>query len=192
MNRKKVNKKFKKNKYRLIIWIVALLAVFLVIVAIRKYNIEKEIAKYDNEILIVKGNGDQLESVTIKELRKSSGETKVFAINNGLEKIEIEGVPLEKIFAKLSFNLKDSAVLFIEDNDGIIKKIPMSSALEPERVYLVYKINKTPVYDLSKSYGKMLIIDTNQDSSSSWITNVKTLDIQWYSHYKVSIFILFN
>ena len=54
----------------------------------------------------------------------------------------------------------------------------MSAALEPERVYLVYKMDGEPVFDISQNYGKMLIIDTNAESTTSWVNDVKTLDIE--------------
>lgn len=61
---------------------------------------------------------------------------------------------------------------------AIKKRISMSAALEPERVYLVYKMDGEPVFDISQNYGKMLIIDTNAESTTSWVNDVKTLDIE--------------
>ncbi|MBM0045771.1 hypothetical protein [Anaerococcus sp. mt242] len=178
MDRRKVNRKLKKNKYRIIISIVAILSIILIAAFIHKKNIESAIAKYDNEILIVKGNGDQLDSLTLKEIRKSGGEKKTISINNGLEKVDIEGVSIDKIIGNLNINLKDRAVMLIEDNDGNQKRLSMSAALEPERVYLVYKIDGSPVFDLNQRNGKMLLIDTSADSSASWVRNVKTIDIE--------------
>ena len=178
MDRRKVNRKLKKNKYRIIISIVAILSIILIAAFIHKKNIESAIAKYNNEILIVKGNGDQLDSLTLKEIRKSGGEKKTISINNGLEKVDIEGVSIDKIIGNLNINLKDRAVMLIEDNDGNQKRLSMSAALEPERVYLVYKIDGSPVFDLNQRNGKMLLIDTSADSSASWVRNVKTIDIE--------------
>ena len=178
MDRRKVNRKLKKNKYRIIISIVAILSIILIAAFIHKKNIESAMAIYDNEILIVKGNGDQLDSLTLKEIRKSGGEKKTISINNGLEKVDIEGVSIDKIIGNLNINLKDRAVMLIEDNDGNQKRLSMSAALEPERVYLVYKIDGSPVFDLNQRNGKMLLIDTSADSSASWVRNVKTIDIE--------------
>ena len=69
MDRRKINKKLKKNKYRIIISSIAILSIILIGAYIRNRNIENAIAKYDNEILIVKGSGDQLDSLTLKEIR---------------------------------------------------------------------------------------------------------------------------
>lgn len=103
---------------------------------------------------------------------------KTITINNGLEKVSIEGVAIEKIIGKLDYNLRDRSAIVVEDNEGRNKILPMSVALEPDRIFLVYKINDTPIYDLASSYGKMAIIDTTSSSSTSWFTNVKTIDIQ--------------
>ena len=54
----------------------------------------------------------------------------------------------------------------------------MSIALEVDRVYLVYKIDGEPVSEYNPSYGTLAIIDTTTKSANSWITNVKTLNIQ--------------
>ena len=92
--------------------------------------------------------------------------------------MDIEGVSIDKIIGNLNINLKDRAVMLIEDNDGNQKRLSMSAALEPERVYLVYKIDGSPVFDLNQRNGKMLLIDTSADSSASWVRNVKTIDIE--------------
>lgn len=178
MDSRRVNKKLKKNKYRIIISVISILAVILIGFLIRRYNIEKEISKYDNEILIVKGEGNQIDSLTLKEIRKLGAEKKSVYLNNGLEKATIEGIAIEKIIGNLNINLKDRSFLLVEDNDGNLNKVHMSAVLEPERVYLVYKLDGTPVFDISPSYGKMILVDTVDDSASSWVNNVKTLDIE--------------
>ena len=178
MDSKRVNKKLKKNKYRIIISVISILAVILIGFLIRRYNTEKEISKYDNEILIVKGEGNQIDSLTLKEIRNLGAEKKSVYLNNGLEKATIEGIAIEKIIGNLNINLKDRSFLLVEDNDGNLNKVHMSAALEPERVYLVYKLDGTPVFDISPSYGKMILVDTVDDSASSWVNNVKTLDIE--------------
>ena len=54
----------------------------------------------------------------------------------------------------------------------------MSVALEVDRVYLVYKIDGEPIVEYNPSYGSLVIIDTTSKTANSWITNVKTLNIQ--------------
>ncbi|WP_151410489.1 hypothetical protein [Anaerococcus sp. Marseille-P9784] len=178
MIRKKINKRIKKNKYRIALVMAFIVTILIVSLIFFKVSKEKEIAKYDSEIIIFKGNGDQLEAITLKELREIGCEVKNVSTNKGLEKTSIEGVSLEKIIGKLDYNFKDSSVIDVEDDEGNVKKISMSQALEPDRVYLVYKLADTPVYDVNPKYGKIILIDIASDSSSSWIRNVKTLDIR--------------
>lgn len=178
MDSRKLNRKLKKNKYRLITIIILLLLAFLIGSIVKNTIDENAISKYDNEILIIKGDGNQLDSLTLKEIRTLNPDKKDIYLNNGLEKVSIEGVPIEKIIGNLNVNLKDRALILAEDNDGNQRRISMSAALEPERVYLVYKIDDTPVFDINPKYGKMVLLDTNSDSNSSWVNNLKTLDIE--------------
>lgn len=178
MDSRKLNKKLKKNKYRILTTVILLLLAFLIGSIVKNTIDENAISKYDNEILIIKGDGNQLDSLTLKEIRTLNPDKKDIYLNNGLEKVSIEGVPIEKIIGNLNVNLKDRALILAEDNDGNQRRISMSAALEPERVYLVYKIDGTPVFDINPKYGKMVLLDTNSDSNSSWVNNLKTLDIE--------------
>ncbi len=172
------SKVFKKNKYRIFLILAIILILSLAFTVFKKVSSENEIAKYDNEILIVKGNGDQLDSLTLKELRSIGGQKLDVSINNGLETVSVEGISIEQIIGKLDYNLKDSGVMVIEDDEGNSKRVAMSDVLEPGKIYLVYRIDGKPIYDANPSYGKMIIIDTATNSSAKWITNVKTLDIK--------------
>lgn len=178
MTRRNVSKKIKRNKYRLIIGLIGIVAILILLFSIKNYSKEKAISKYDKEILILKGDGDQQDSKTLKEIRTSGSENKTVYLNNGLEKVEIEGIAIEKVIGKLNINLKDRSYLVAEDNEGNTKNVSMSAVLEPERVYLVYKLNGKPLFDINPAYGKIAIIDTSLDDSSKWITNLKTIDIQ--------------
>ena len=178
MTRRNVSKKIKRNKYRLIIGLIGIVAILILLFSIKNYSKEKAISKYDKEILILKADGDQQDSKTLKEIRTSGSENKTVYLNNGLEKVEIEGIAIEKVIGKLNINLKDRSYLVAEDNEGNTKKVSMSAVLEPERVYLVYKLNGKPLYDINPAYGKIAIIDTSLDDSSKWITNLKTIDTQ--------------
>ena len=77
MAKKKVKKRLKRNKYRLIISLVAIAAIFILSFSIRNYSKERDLSKYDHEILILKSNGDQIDSMTLKEIRKKGSENKV-------------------------------------------------------------------------------------------------------------------
>lgn len=178
MSRNRLGKRIKRNKYRIFLLLALLILLLFIFFVIKKISSEYEISKYDSEIIIVKGSGDQLYSLTLKELRKMDADTKNIRINNGLQTTSIEGISIEKILGNLDYNLKDSSVMVVEDDEGNSKKIAMSDVLDPGRVYIVYKINGDPIFDVDPKYGKFMIVDTSLNSSEYWITNVKTLDIQ--------------
>lgn len=174
----KYYKLFKKNKYKLfLLGLFAIVLVFVTVFIKKKYE-DMTMSKYNNNIVIIKGNGDELKSFSIKELKSlGSNKTEVY-INNGLEKVEIEGISLEKLIGNLDYNFRDRPTIEIEDTNGSATRYPMSVALEVDRIYLVYKIEGQPLLEFNPSYGTLAIIDTNSKSASSWITNVKTLNLQ--------------
>ena len=92
--------------------------------------------------------------------------------------MKVEGISLEKLIGNLDYNLRERPLVSIEDTDGNSTRFPMSIALEVDRVYLVYKIDGNPVADYNPSYGTLVLIDTTSKSANSWITNVKTLNIE--------------
>lgn len=174
---KTMNKFLRKNKYNLYLLVIGLVLILLLGIFVKSKIDNAKMAKYDNDIVIIKGNGDEIKSFSIKELTKLASKKDVY-VNNGLEKIKIEGVSLEKLVGNLDYNLRERPIISIEDTDGNSSRFPMSIALEVDRVYLVYKIDGEPVSEYNPSYGTLAIIDTTTKSANSWITNVKTLNIQ--------------
>lgn len=173
-----MNKFLKKNKYNLFLLIFFVIVLSLISIFVKGKVDDINMSKYDNDIVIIKGNGDEIKSYSIKELKNKANSTKVVYTNNGLEKIKVEGVSLEKLIGNLDYNLRERPIISIEDFDGNSNRFPMSFALEVDRVYLVYKIDGEPVTEYNPSYGSLVIIDTTTKSANSWITNVKTLNIQ--------------
>lgn len=174
---KTMNKFLRKNKYNLYLLVIGLVLILFLGIFAKSRIDNAKMAKYDNDIVIIKGNGDEIKSFSIKELTKLASKKDVY-VNNGLEKIKIEGVSLEKLVGNLDYNLRERPIISIEDTDGNSSRFPMSIALEVDRVYLVYKIDGEPVSEYNPSYGTLAIIDTTTKSANSWITNVKTLNIQ--------------
>lgn len=173
-----MNKFLKKNKYNLFLLIFFIIVLSLISIFVKGKVDDINMSKYDNDIVIIKGNGDEIKSYSIKELKNKANSTKLVYTNNGLEKIKVEGVSLEKLIGNLDYNLRERPIISIEDVDGNSNRFPMSFALEVDRVYLVYKIDGEPVTEYNPSYGSLVIIDTTTKSANSWITNVKTLNIQ--------------
>ena len=174
---KTMNKFLRKNKYKLYLLVIGLVLILFLGIFAKSRIDNAKMAKYDNDIVIIKGNGDEIKSFSIKELTKLASKKDVY-VNNGLEKVKIEGVSLEKLVGNLDYNLRERPIISIEDTDGNSSRFPMSIALEVDRVYLVYKIDGEPVSEYNPSYGTLAIIDTTTKSANSWITNVKTLNIQ--------------
>lgn len=173
-----IRKKIKKNKYNILV-LILIFFILAIVFRFAKNKIEDlNLSKYGNDIIIIKGNGDELESFSIKELKKlGSDKTEVY-INNGLEKVEIEGISLEKLIGNLDYNLREKPIISIEDTNGNSERYPMSIALEVDRIYLVYKVEGKPLAEYNKDYGTLAIIDTTSESTSSWLTNVNTINIQ--------------
>ncbi len=173
-----MNKFVRKNKYNLVLLVFILIILSVVGIIIKSKLDDINMAKYENNIVILKGNGDEIKSYSIKELKKKGSTRKDVYVNNGLEKVKVEGVSLEKLIGNLDYNLRERPLVSIEDTEGNSTRFPMSIALEVDRVYLVYKIDGNPVADYNPSYGTLVLIDTTSKSANSWITNVKTLNIQ--------------
>ena len=173
-----MNKLLRKNKYNIFVLILIIIVLTLLGIFIKNKINDIYMSKYDSNIVIIKGNGDEIKSYSIRELKKRAGSQKEVYINNGLEKVKIEGVSLEKLIGNLDYNLREKPVISIEDSDGNSNRFPVSIALEVDRVYLVYRIDGEPILEYNPSYGSLVVIDTTTKSANSWITNVKTLNIQ--------------
>lgn len=173
-----MNKFIRKNKYNILLLFVIVIVISILSIFIKSKIDDINMSKYDDDIIILKGNGDEIKSYSIKELKKKGSTKKEVYVNNGLEKVKVEGISLEKLIGNLDYNLRERPLVSIEDTEGNSNRFPMSIALEVDRVYLVYKIDGNPVADYNPSYGTLVLIDTTSKNANSWITNVKTLNIQ--------------
>ena len=170
-------RKFKKNKYNLYLVVGLLLILFFLISFINGKISERDLNKYNKEFLIVKGDNNELKSYSLKDLRKISPTKLKVKTNKGLEEIEIEAIPLEKLLSNLNSNLDNKPNIEIEDSLGNTNTFPMSIALEVDRVYLAYKIGGKPCKDFDDSFGNFIIIDKTSDNFDQWIKDVKVLNI---------------
>ena len=92
--------------------------------------------------------------------------------------MNVTGVPLEQLLGDLSYNLEESPEILVEDSNGKTETLPMSVALEVNRIFVVYKINGKANKDYDKSLGSFTLIDTTDKSKDSWIKDAKVLSIQ--------------
>lgn len=170
-------KKIKKNKYNIFV----LIFIIILLLFISKFfiNIFSNIgiSKYDNEIIVIKNDGDEIISYTMKDIRSMETETVSLNIKNQTQKTKVEGISFEKILNKL--NIDSSVNSKIEfNNKGVKKVLSMDRALEPERIYLIYKINSKPLIEYNESYGNFAVIDNQSKEISDWIVNVNDINIK--------------
>ena len=54
----------------------------------------------------------------------------------------------------------------------------METALQVNRVLLVYKINSKPSIEYNKKLGVLFALDKQDKDSSKWIKNIQTINIK--------------
>lgn len=178
MMKSDIIKRLKKNKYNLyLICIGIVLSIFLISFVKDKVS-NLNLRKYDNDILIIKDNDNIQKSYSLKELRKNKEIKEKIRLNNGREEVDVTGVALEKILGNLSYKLDESPEIAVEDSLGNITNLPMSVALEVNRIIIVYKINGKVNKDYDDSLGTFTLIDRNSKNKESWIKDAKVLNIQ--------------
>lgn len=168
----------KKQKYNIILFsvlVVVGIILFSFIVGLIK---NRNLAKYDKQIVVIKDNGSEIDSISLKELRKGQSASVSLPLSNQEKKTTIVGVSLEKIINSLKLDTTNYTRLETINKNAGRDSISTEKALEPDRVYLVYKINSKPVHDYNKSYGYFAIIDTQSKDSSEWIVDVKEINLK--------------
>lgn len=171
-------KTFKKNKYRIYLGLIGLFILFILLTFIKNGISNHSLKNYENDILIVKDNNYNQKSFSLKELRSYKSIDKKISLNNNREEVRVTGVPLEQLLGNISYNLEESPEIMVEDSDGNTDSLPMSVALEVNRILVVYKINGKANKDYDSSLGSFTLIDTTDKSKDSRIKDAKVLSIQ--------------
>ncbi|WP_311370248.1 oxidoreductase [Anaerococcus hydrogenalis] len=181
MRRRKNNntflKLYRKNKYNLILLVfVIVIGLFLFSKAL-DFLSNRNLSSYDNEIIVVKNNDNEIDSLSLKELRKlGSTESKV-TLENG-EEFTLTGVAIEKILKKEKINPNLNNVVEFSDQKGNKTSLSMETALEVNRVILVYKIDSKPNIEYNKKLGVLFALDKQDKDSGKWIRNIQTINIK--------------
>ncbi len=178
MSRNNWSKTFKKNKYRIYIGLIGLFLLFILLIFIKNGISNHSLKNYENDILIIKDKNDNQKSFSLKELRSYKNIDQKISLNNNREEVNVTGVPLEQLLGDLSYNLEESPEILVEDSNGKTETLPMSVALEVNRILVVYKINGKANNDYDKALGSFTLIDTTDKSKDSWIKDAKVLSIQ--------------
>lgn len=179
MARKRNAKKtLKKQKYNIIVFVFIFLVVIGLIGFLTSFFKARGFSKYDQEIVVLKDNGSEIDSISLKELRKGQSAKVSLLLDNQEKKTSIEGVSLEKVINNLKLDTTKYSKIDTKNRNGIRSSISIDKALEPDRVYLIYKINSQALYDYNKDFGYFAIIDTQSKDSSDWLLDVREINLK--------------
>ena len=170
-------KLFRKNKYNIILLAVVIVISLILFSKLVNYISNRNLSNYDNEIFVIKNNDSEIDSLTLKDLRNlDSTESKV-TFENG-EEFSIVGISIEKILKKEKINPNLNNIIEFSDQKGNKTNLSMETALEVNRVLLVYKINSKPSIEYNKKLGVLFALDKQDKNSSKWIKNIQTINIK--------------
>ena len=94
------------------------------------------------------------------------------------EEFKLVGVSIEKILNKEGINPNLNNTVEFSDGYGHTTNMSMETALEVNRVLLVYKINNKANMDYDKKLGIFFIVDKQEKDSSKWIKNIQSINIK--------------
>lgn len=178
INKIRARRTLKKQKYNIIVYSLILIVGFLLVsFVVHLINIKK-ISKYDNKIVILKDNGSEIESISLKELRTNNSQIVDLPLINQDKKTTVEGISLEKIINNLRLDPTKYNKLETTNRNGQRNSITIDKALEPDRVYLIFKINSQALFDYNKQLGYFAIIDKESNTSSDWLKDVKEINLK--------------
>lgn len=170
-------KLFRKNKYNIILLAVVIVISLILFSKLVNYISNRNLSNYNNEIFVIKNNDSEIDSLTLKDLRKlCSTESKV-TFENG-EEFSVVGISIEKILKKEKINPNLNNIIEFSDQKGNKTNLSMETALEVNRVLLVYKINSKPSIEYNKKLGVLFALDKQDKDSSKWIKNIQTINIK--------------
>lgn len=176
-NKKSFKKVLNKNKYNIILFLVFAFIALLMIGKISSFIANRDIAKYDEEILVVKNNDSEIASLSLKDLRKIDSSKIDIKQSNDLE-INAEGISLEKLLNKVNIDpIKNMLVEFI-DGKGNKSTMALEQALEVNRVFIVYRLFGKANMEYDDSLGVMFVVDSQNNDSSKWIKDVKIINVK--------------
>ncbi|MDU2582223.1 MAG: oxidoreductase [Anaerococcus hydrogenalis] len=170
-------KLFRKNKYNIILLAVVVVISLILFSKLVNYISNRNLSNYDNEIFVIKNNDSEIDSLTLKDLRNlDSTESKV-TFENG-EEFSVVGISIENILKKEKINPNLNNIIEFSDQKGNKTNLSMETALEVNRVLLVYKINSKPSIEYNKKLGVLFALDKQDKDSSKWIKNIQTINIK--------------
>lgn len=176
-NKKSFKKVLNKNKYNIILFLVFAFIALLMIGKISSFIANRDIAKYDEEILVVKNNDSEIASLSLKDLRKIDSSKVDIRQSSDLE-INAEGISLEKLLNKVNIDpIKNMLVEFI-DGKGNKSTMALEQALEVNRVFIVYRLFGKANMEYDDSLGVMFVVDSQNNDSSKWIKDVKIINVK--------------
>lgn len=169
-------KTLKKQKYNILVWgVIIIFAIFLV--SKIAYSIsDRSFNSLDSSVLIVKNDGNEVKTFTLKQVRKMDSKKKQVEVSN-IEKVEIEGIPMVDFLSNIDMDSSKYVNMYLYDENGNKSYLAMENILEPDRYYLVYRINGKPNSQYDSSFGVFAIIDTRSSSINSWDKSIQTIDI---------------
>ena len=169
---------FKKNKYYFILLIIVLIISLFLFSKLVSYISNRSLLEYDTEIITIKNKDSEIDALTLKDIRKM-GQSEMKIVTNKGEEFKVAGVSIEKILTREKINPNLNNTIEFSDEFGHKTNMSMETALEVNRVLLVYKIDNKANMDYKKDLGSFIIIDKQEKDSSKWIKNIQVINIKW-------------
>lgn len=172
-----ISRLFNKNKYNFILFIIVLIISLFLFSKIASYISNRSLMAYDKEILTIKNKDSEIDTLTLKDIRKM-GQSEMKIITDKGEEFKVAGVSIEKILTREKINPNLNNTIEFSNEFGHKTNMSMETALEVNRVLLVYKIDNKANMDYKKDLGSFVIIDKQEKDYSKWIKNIQVINIK--------------